>query len=283
MPIIIDFNHPYEPPEIMVANAEWDHDPDQRTRHAAEPIKDMNDIIRIRNYLIEKKRYRDNLLFIAGVNFGLRCGDLTQLTYGHLVDRYGHLKDEVLLQEEKTDKYRSVYMNQAVAEALKLYIGDKPVDLNDYIFRSESSNDSDAYYQAIAQKDRTPTDKAPEEKYRIRSGAGGPISVRSINRILKELINDKMKLDIHASTHTLRKTFAYQTIMTAPDRERAIEFLQRLLGHSSQQITLRYAGITEDEMRKHYQNLNLGYSGLDFVRSSRLIRGYNENNLRRRA
>ena len=56
----------------------------------------------------------------------------------------------------------------------------------------------------------------------------------------------------------LRKTFAYHCIMQSPDRTRAIEFLQRILGHSSAAITLAYAGITDEEIRSTYKKLNLG-------------------------
>ena len=75
--------------------------------------------------------------------------------------------------------------------------------------------------------------------------------------MLKEVINEKCGIDIHASTHCLRKTFAYHVIQSAPDRERAIEFLQKILGHSSQSITLRYAGITDEEIMDTYKGLNL--------------------------
>ena len=81
---------------------------------------------------------------------------------------------------------------------------------------------------------------------------------RSVERILKEVINDELGIPVKASTHCLRKTFAYQVIMNAKDRSRAIEFLQKIFGHSSQQVTLHYAGITDDEIQDMYQNLNLG-------------------------
>ena len=35
--------------------------------HAAEPIKSMDEIVRVSQFLIEQKRFRDNMLFIAGL------------------------------------------------------------------------------------------------------------------------------------------------------------------------------------------------------------------------
>ncbi len=51
------------------------------SEHAAEPIKDMNDIIRISQFLIGQLRYRDNMLFIVGINFGLRVSDLAHFAF----------------------------------------------------------------------------------------------------------------------------------------------------------------------------------------------------------
>ena len=43
-----------------------------------EPIRDLNDIERIKNYLI-RWRFRDFLMFIMGINIGLRISDLLSL------------------------------------------------------------------------------------------------------------------------------------------------------------------------------------------------------------
>ena len=49
--------------------------------HKAEPIKSLDDINRISQYLICQRRYRDNMLFICGINFGLRISDLLRLRF----------------------------------------------------------------------------------------------------------------------------------------------------------------------------------------------------------
>ena len=261
----------YVQPDVRLTQTSFHTNVDARRKHAAEPIKNSEDIRRVIRYLTERGRYRDNLLFVAGINFGLRCGDLLRLQVGHVVDERGRLRQKIVLQEEKTDKYREVYMNQAVAEALRLYANGKEFDIDDYLFPSLSNNDSDALYDKLSVKERIQlTESGDKALYRIRKGTGGPISRRSAERILKSVINDELGIDIHAGTHCMRKTFAYHTIMEAEDRSRALEFLQKLLGHSSQAITLAYAGITDDEMRHHYQNLNLGLDGMDFSLSSGL-------------
>ena len=54
-------------------------------------------------------------------------------------------------------------------------------------------------------------------------------------------------------THTMRKTFAYWFYMRTKD----VALLQVLLNHSSERETLRYIGLTQDEIDKAYQNFGL--------------------------
>lgn len=229
---------------FQVATGVFERDLSDTTSHAAEPIKSLDDICKVQNYMLENGMYRDNLLFTCGINFGLRISDLLKLQVGHLLNAEGNTyNDRIVLNEQKTGKRRVVYMNDAVMDAADLYFGDLVVrgitpDLNDFLFTNLSSNA-----------------KATAE---YREAYSPVLTSRSVERILKSVINDKCGLDIHASTHCLRKTFAYHVIMTAKDRPRAVEFLQKMFGHSSQAITLRYAGITDEEIMKTYQELNLG-------------------------
>ena len=54
--------------------------------HAADPIKRIEDIERLSRHLIDQKRYRDNMLFIVGINLGLRVSDLVTLRFSDLID-----------------------------------------------------------------------------------------------------------------------------------------------------------------------------------------------------
>lgn len=201
--------------------------------HAAEPIKNRADIEAIQRYLISKGRYRDNLLFTMGINVGLRCGDLRWTKVCGLLTEDGTaFRDECYVVEEKTGKLRRFCINDEVKAAFNLWMANKgTVSMTEFIFKGTSN--------------------------RAKS-TGEPMAVASIERLLKQIVNDECGLKVKASTHCLRKTFAYHMIQNAPDRARAIEFLQKLFGHSSPSITLRYAGITEDEERNAYLTLNLG-------------------------
>ena len=224
---------PSRPAQVVLKDHHFDDASQDIAKHSAEPIKSVEDIIKVQEYFIKNKKYRDNLLFTLGINVGLRCGDLVQVKVGHLLTEDGSsYRDSFTIREGKTNKVRTCYLNDAVYDAADLYFANAgEVSLNDFLFKSASTRDKD-----IDQ----------------------PLSVVSVERILKAAINDECQLSVRASTHCLRKTFAYHVIMTAQDRSRAIEFLQKILGHSSQSITLRYAGITDDEIRETYKGLCLG-------------------------
>lgn len=232
------------PASVQITGSAFEEEVPEKKKEAAEPIKSLDDIQYISQYLIQNGRYRDNLLFVAGINFGLRCGDLLKLKVGHILTEDGTAyRDKIVIREQKTKKIREAYLNDAICDAADLYFGDAgTVDLNDYLFKSQCN--------------------------RVKS-KGTPMTVRSVERLLKTIINDECGLDVHASTHTLRKTFSYHILMNAPDRTRAVEFLMKILGHSSPSVTLAYAGITKEEIEQSYKNLNLAKDTATFQWSLR--------------
>lgn len=205
--------------------------------HAAEPIKSMDDIFAVSDYLIKNGRYRDNMLFIVGINFGLRASDLRMLRFSNLITDNLTFRDSFPVFEKKTRNTRSrkknryITINTAVIEAVTLYLEHTSnVSLSDYMFRSISNNGA-----AVNQ----------------------PIAVHSIERILKGIAKD-IGLNIHVSTHTLRKTFCYHQMLMSHNDSRKLMLLQKMLNHSSIVQTLDYIGITSEEMEEAYMNLNLG-------------------------
>lgn len=59
----------------------------------------------------------------------------------------------------------------------------------------------------------------------------------------------------YIGTHTLRQTFGYHYYK----RTKEIVFLMEIFGHSNQQITKRYIGITQDEISDSLKNFRLGF------------------------
>ena len=205
--------------------------------HTAEPIKKMEDIMRISEYLISNKRWRDNMLFIVGINFGLRVSDLRLLRFSNLIDDDLTFKNSFPILEKKTrntrkrKKNRYITINTAVIEAVTTYLANTPgVSLSDYLFRSKSNNG----------------------KYENK-----PISRQAVNDILCGIAKE-LSLNTKMSSHTLRKTFCYHQMLMSKNDPRKLMLLSKMLGHSSISITLDYIGITGEEIDEAYKNLNLG-------------------------
>lgn len=216
----------------------------------SDPIKRMEDIQAICDFLKSKKRYRDYMMFIVGINFGLRVSDLRCLRFSNLIDDNLVFKERFPVFEKKTRNTRKkkinryITVNEAVIEAVTEYLEHTTdeVSLSDYMFRNKSNNKKE----------------------------NQPLTPKSINRILQGIKADLL-LDMKVSTHTLRKTFCYHQLVMSGNDMRKLMLLQKMLNHSSPAQTLAYIGITSDEIDEAYRNLNLGsekhnyLSGCDIV------------------
>lgn len=218
--------------------------------HAAEPIKSIDDINRISEYLIANGRYRDNMLFIVGINFGLRVSDLRVLRFSNLINENFVFKNSFPVFEQKTrttrkrKKNRYITINTAVVEAVTLYLEKTPnVRLSDYMFRSMSNRGG---------------------------GQNEPLTLMSIDRILKG-IGKELNINAKISTHTLRKTFGYHQMLMANNDSRKLLLLQKIFNHSSPAQTLDYIGITVEEIEEAYMKLNLGSSTKNYLVDSNIV------------
>lgn len=54
--------------------------------HEVEPIRNVKDINKIKQYLLGKKNKRDYCIFVVGINVGLRAGDLLSLKISDVTD-----------------------------------------------------------------------------------------------------------------------------------------------------------------------------------------------------
>ena len=221
----------------LIAPAEREIEMEYAPEHAAEPIKRMEDIIRISQYLISKGRYRDNMLFIVGINFGLRISDLRMLRFCQLINDDCTFRDRFPVFEKKTRNTRKVRRNRyitintAVVEAVTLYLEHTPgVKLSDYMFVSKSSNGLNQ---------------------------GRPLTQQAVDTMVKGWAKD-LNLGVRLATHSLRKTFAYHQMVMSGNDPRKLLLLQKMFGHSTAAQTLDYIGITSEEIDEAYRSLNLG-------------------------
>jgi integrase len=92
-----------------------------------QPIRDKELIIDIKKYLKEQNE-RNYILFLLGINTGLRISDILSL---RVRDVQGW---NIFLREKKTKKIREIKMPAELKKAIRDYIKDKPN--NEYLIKS---------------------------------------------------------------------------------------------------------------------------------------------------
>lgn len=188
---------------------------------AVQPIRRKIDLEAVKERL--KRNPRDYALFVLGINSGLRISDLLGLSLGDVIDqekKRTQIRERIVLREKKTGKSKSFPLNTAARSALRLYVG-------------------------------TLKDLDPERPlFRSRKGTG-PISREQAYRILNVAAKSCGLSNI--GTHTMRKTFGYFAYRSGVD----LSFLQKILNHSSQDQTLRYIGILQDDVDDVYRRICL--------------------------
>ncbi|MFC9540778.1 site-specific integrase [Lysinibacillus sp. NPDC056959] len=133
-----------------------------------QPIRDPEYIRVIKKYLIDWN-YRNYMLFVVGINSGLRISDILQLKVSETQRPY------FSVVEKKTKKTRRIEMTPQLKRELKQYVEGK--DEYEYLFKS-------------------------------REGVNKPISRSTAYKILNKAAL-AVGLDENIGTHTLRKTFGY--------------------------------------------------------------------------
>jgi len=186
-----------------------------------QPIRDTKKLESMKKVLLAGPfGQRNHLLFVLGINSGLRVSDLLSLKLYDIVDEKGHPMDRIKLREGKTGKGKDFPLGKNAQKSIK------------------------DYYASL--------DNQEPEQPVFRSRKGGPISRVQAWQILSDAA-ESVGITDSIGTHTLRKTFGYHAYLQGADITR----IQKLLNHSSPGVTLAYIGITQDELDDIVLNLNL--------------------------
>lgn len=184
-----------------------------------QPIRDRKKIDLMKKVL-KAQNLRDYVLFVLGINSGLRVSDLLNLQVDDVIDEKGKIRDRISLREKKTGKPKNFPLGKSSQKALQEYFSSSTLDRTDPLFPSKRGN--------------------------------GPIGRVQAYRIINSVARG-VGIDEKIGTHTLRKTFGYHAYKMGMD----LSVIQKLLNHSSPSITLAYIGITQDDLDDVYLNLNL--------------------------
>jgi len=136
-----------------------------------KPIKERGTIEQIKKEMAAEGKTRERVLFILGINSGLRISDLLNLRWKDVS------KGSVKIKEQKTGKVKRFPLNSACVEALQSI---QKGAANDYIFESHSN--------------RNGSESKPWTRQYVWQVINHYGALAGLDEI---------------GTHTLRKTFAY--------------------------------------------------------------------------
>lgn len=172
------------------------------------PIREEKDIKAIRKLLSENPR--NHLLFVMGINNGLRTGDLLKLH----VKQVSGMKpgDNIKIKEGKTGKQNILVINKAVHKVLTQYLTESKTSEEDYLFRSKKGN--------------------------------RPLSIQAVNAFMKKWTS-AINLKGNYGAHSLRKTWGY---VQRKNYGVGFEVICKRFNHQSPAVTMRYLGITDKEV-----------------------------------
>lgn len=194
-----------------------------------QPIRERKKIEAMKKVLSENKR--DLLMFVLGINCGLRISDILKMKVNDVLNDKGKAREFVEMREEKTGKARRIVFADNVQKAIMDYLKGFSVSAEGLegmgrpLFLSRK-NDKDGASKALSR----------QMAYNIINGASRCVGI-----------------DEKIGTHTLRKSFGFHAYKAGTD----IVLLQQIFNHSSPSVTLRYIGIVQDDIDNVLINLNL--------------------------
>ena len=182
-----------------------------------EALRDIKQINAIKKYL-KKHSERDYLLFVFGINTGLKITEMLDIKVGDVLEKQDSVKNFYCYSHHEMMK--EVYLNSKVKQAILHYVQSEQLMFDNYLFKS------------------TKTDK--------------PITRQQAYRIVHQAA-EAIGIEGKIGTNSMRKTFGYH----AYKRGIAISILQKHFNHSTPSETLKYLGISKEEKIKTEIDVNL--------------------------
>lgn len=233
------------------------------TVHKADAFMHKSDIDEILYDLFSRKQFVKATLLIFGFNTGYRCGDILSFRVCDLIQD-GRCVSQLNIEEQKTGKVRTVYLNKTVKLAIEFLVAKMNLSESNYLFCSEGNRrsylDEFVYneYNEVIDIKTTGEKYLPNGEERERT----PMMIGSVSRWLK---NTTANLNIqgHYSSHCMRKTFAEHLSRDWNDN-RNVNAACVALAHSSIRTTIdHYMGIDPVKLKQTWNNLNLGLEVLE--------------------
>ncbi|RZT23423.1 tyrosine-type recombinase/integrase [Fictibacillus sp. BK138] len=174
-----------------------------------EALRDIKQINAIKRYL-KRQSERDYVLFVFGINTGLKITELLTIKVEDLMTELNGIKDYYSWIPKEGESKKEIFLNETVQKILHQYILNANLKSDDFLF--------------LSKKTKLPITR--QQAYRIISCAADQVGIQG-----------------KIGTNSLRKTFGFH----AYKRGVAISLLQKHFNHSNPSETLKYLGISKDE------------------------------------
>lgn len=178
-----------------------------------EPIREKGKINNMFFYL-NGKDPKYGLMFKFGLNTGLRISDILPLSTNDIFNQNGTFKDYLVLKEKKTGKEKKIKINSSLRKNITNFISEEERKGSRYLF----SNNSGGHIKRI-------------QAYKVLKNAASVCGVENFG------------------THSMRKTWGYWTYKVSKFN---IGLIMQTFNHSSQNVTLRYIGVNQDQQDELY-------------------------------
>lgn len=185
---------------------------------------------KIRDYFFNNGDYfktmptnrRNYLYVVLSINLMRRCGDMVKLRVCDVLNEDGTFKEHIIFNhEEKTGKRAVVLLNSKCKEALTEYFNFiKVYNMSDWLFQNYKTGES--------------------------------MTVGGMRKMLQRTC-EKLNLDIHIGTHSLRKTIPHIAISNSTNIEDEV-IVSQLLNHGSIKTTYHYIKRNQQELDEFVEN-----------------------------
>jgi len=172
---------------------------------------------------MEDEKYNTALMLASGIYFGLRIGDILQLTWQQI------LSDHFAITEGKTQKVRKIDVHKDFKK-LASRVG-------------RLCNISEGEDRLVFTHQRS---DGNQER---------PITVVAANKRIKRAFEEYGIETQNPSSHTLRKTFGRRVYENNHKSEAALVLLSQIFGHRDISTTRRYIGLTQEKIANGYLSL----------------------------
>lgn len=193
---------------------------------------EIEDMKKIMNFFREEEMWMHYLIFVMSCNMARRIGDTLSLRWEHIFNpANGNFRKEILeIVEDKTDKLANPLINQAVRDAVNLYIEKTGVD------PSENNYMNPVFIQVSG------------------THTGNVMTADGYRKALKKAAQ-AVGIEYNVGTHSARKTFGKWSRLLHPNDPNAMQLLQEIYNHSDEKTTSHYIGLTKEKVNQYYNDM----------------------------